>query len=228
MAQSGVNPRGSSEKVVAAMTQMLEPLPDDWRFYGELEIAPTLAGALEAFGAAGYHGTSVRDIAGRVGLTVPALYYHHGNKEGMLVELLVGSVQHLDRRTRQAVQEAGDDPAACFSNFVECVALYMAHRRGLAFLDAEMRALSPRNRRAYAKVRKQLEDLLRIIVEQGVATGQFRVTHPDDTVRALLGMLQAIPTWYDPAGLLSPTELASRYVQIARQAVGAITEPALG
>jgi len=202
------------------MTAMLEPVPEDWRRFDALELAPTLAGAMEAFHEKGYHATSVRDIANRVGLTVPALYYHHGSKEGMLVELLSGSVQHLHARVRRSVADAGADPAARFANFVECVVLFTTQRRQLAVLDAEIRALSPPNRRAYAKVRKQIEDLLLTIVREGIEAGTFAVSHPQDTVRALLGMFQAVATWYDPEGILSPAELSARYVEIAFQTVG--------
>jgi AcrR family transcriptional regulator len=199
---------------------MLEPVPADWRAFEPLVLPPTLAGAMEAFHEQGYHATSVRDIANRVGLTVPALYYHHGSKEGMLVALLTGSVQSLHARIRRAVDAAELDPVAQFRNFVEAVTLYMANRREGASLDAEIRALSPANRKAYAKVRKQIEDLLLSIVRDGVRTGVFHVPHPEDTVRALLGMIQAVAVWYDPAGVLSPPELAERYVEISLQTVG--------
>jgi AcrR family transcriptional regulator len=199
---------------------MLEAVPDDWRAFEPLVLPPTLAGAMEAFHQQGYHATSVRDIAHRVGLTVPALYYHHGSKEGMLVALLTGSVQHLHARTRLAVSDAGADPEAQFRNFIEALVLYMANRREMAVLDAEIRALSPANRKVYAKTRKQIEDLCLSIVRGGVSAGVFTVAHPEDTVRALLGMYQAVATWYDPAGVLSPPELAERYVEISLQTVG--------
>lgn len=203
------------------MTAMLEVVPDDWRRFDDLRLPPTLAGAMAAFHEQGYHATSVRDVANRVGLTVPALYYHHGSKEGMLVELLTGSVQHLSARLCLAVAHAGEDAGEQFANFVECLVLFMAYRREVATLDTEIRALSATNRRAYAKVRKQIEQQLLQIVGAGIDAGTFTVTHPEDTVRALLGMIQAVATWYDPAGLLKPAQLATRYVEIASRTVGA-------
>jgi AcrR family transcriptional regulator len=205
--------------------ELLEPVPEDWRYFPALELPLTLSGALAAFKEHGYHGTSVRDIANRIGLTVPALYYHHGSKEGTLVALLAGSVGHLAGRVRLAVAAAGPDPVDQFANFVECVVLFMTHRGALAGLDSEIRALSAPNRRAYAKVRKQVEDACRGIVEAGVESGDFTVAHVEDTVRALLGMLQAIATWYDVKGALTPEVLARRYVEICLQTVGATRVP---
>jgi len=57
----------------------------DWRLYEPLELTPILTAALEAFYEHGFHGTTVRDIARRVGQTVPSLYYHHDSKEGAFV-----------------------------------------------------------------------------------------------------------------------------------------------
>ena len=47
-----------------------------------------LAVALELFGARGYEGTSIRDIADRMGMTKAAVYYHFPAKESLLAELL--------------------------------------------------------------------------------------------------------------------------------------------
>jgi AcrR family transcriptional regulator len=205
---------------VAAVSEELEGVPDDWRRFDPVELPAILAGAAAAFHEQGYHAASVRDIANRAGLTVPALYYHYGSKEGMLVALLNGGVSHLYARVRSAVAGAAPTPTARFSNHIEAVTLFMVHRRQFAVLDSEIRALSPANRRTYAKLRKQVEDLLLSIVRDGVAAGEFIVAHPEDTVRALLGMIQAVATWYDPAGLLTPDQLAQRYVEISLQTVG--------
>jgi hypothetical protein len=47
-----------------------------WRETGPLELAPILQAALDALYENGFHGTPVRDIARRVGDTLPALYCH--------------------------------------------------------------------------------------------------------------------------------------------------------
>src|SRR5919205_193826 len=120
------------------MAEELEGVPTDWRQFAPLELPPILSGAAEAFHEQGYHATSVRDIANRVGLTVPALYYHYGNKEGMLVALLNGGVSHLYARCRRAVADAEPTATARFSHVIEAITLFMAHRRQYAGLDSEI------------------------------------------------------------------------------------------
>jgi len=202
-------------------TSSVEAPPGAWRQADDEDLTPILSTARDLFYEVGFHGTTVRDIAGRVGVTVPALYYHHSNKEAILTALLDRSISSVIRRCRQAVAESGDDPVQRFRNLIECLALYMANHRKSAAMDAEIRALSPKARTRYSEQRRQVERMLVDIIEQGVASGVFEVTSPRDTGRALLGMIQAITLWFSPdRGQLTAQELAARYVDIAAHTVG--------
>ena len=195
--------------------------PGAWRHADDEDLSPILATARDLFYEVGFHGTTVRDIAGRVGVTVPALYYHHANKEAILSALLDRSISSVIERCEQALSEAADDPADRFRNLVECLALYMANHRKSAAMDAEIRALSPAARKLYSIQRRRVEQMVADTIAQGVAAGVFEVTSPSDTGRALLGMIQAITLWFSPGGgRLTAPELALRYVDIAQQTVG--------
>ncbi|MFD5128908.1 TetR/AcrR family transcriptional regulator [Streptomyces olindensis] len=192
----------------------------EWRHYGELALPPLLEAALEEFRAHGYHGGSVRAIAGRVGVTLPTLYYHYGSKQGLLVALLMGSMHDVLVRARHALEEAGDRPEDQLVNVVEAITLYMTHRRRIAFLDGEIRHLEPDNRARYSAEREELSVMLRLIAADGVADGTFTTPYPTEAVRAVLSMCQAVATWYRPDGPLTEAEVAQRYVTLALAAVG--------
>jgi AcrR family transcriptional regulator len=195
--------------------------PGAWRAGDDEELTPILSVARDLFYEVGFHGTTVRDIAARVGVTVPALYYHHANKEAILAALLDRSISAVIWRCEQALAEAGEDPADRFRNLIECLALYMASHRKSAAMDAEIRALSDETRKRYSGQRRQVEMMLVDTIAQGVAAGAFEVASPRDTGRALLGMIQAITLWFDPErGRLTAPELATRYVDIAGHTVG--------
>jgi AcrR family transcriptional regulator len=201
---------------------MTEP---GWRDCEPLDLSPTLSGALAAFREHGYHGTTVRDVARRVGVTVPALYYHHGSKQGMLVALFDVAMADLLQRVELALADAGVDPQMRFRNIVEAIALHMTYRRDLAMIDSELRYLDPESRAHYVAQRDKVQRLLNKAISDGSKVGIFHVAHPVDTTRALLGMLLAIATWYRPGGRLSPTQLAERYVEIALNTVGFTRRP---
>jgi len=185
-----------------------------------IALSGTLDAALEAFNEHGYHGATVRDIAGRVGVTVPALYYHHENKEAMMFSLLDAGITHIAALCKE-VETSTEDPRERFDLLVECVVRYMAVSTKLAHLDAEIRALSPTNRRSYSAKRAKVEGCLRKAVEDGIDNGVFHLADPRDTVRAMLGMIQAITTWYRPGGQVGLDELVRRYQSYAARLVGA-------
>ncbi|MCX5402087.1 TetR/AcrR family transcriptional regulator [Streptomyces sp. NBC_00102] len=191
-----------------------DPTPQaaHWRSYGPLELHPILLHAMEAFNEHGYHGTSVRDIARRVGVTVPALYYHYENKQALLATLLEASIKDVLDRCRAAAAEAGDDPLARICGMVESIVLYMAHRRRLAFLDTEIRSLEPQNRARYVALRDYLEHMLLDAVETGRATGVFTTPFPADAVRSVLVMCQGVANWFRADGPLTAEEVAERHV----------------
>jgi AcrR family transcriptional regulator len=67
-----------------------------------------LAAASELFAQLGYEKTAVKQIAGRVGVSVGALYSHFSGKEEILRELLENSMRELRRRSDAAC--SADDP----------------------------------------------------------------------------------------------------------------------
>lgn len=198
----------------------------NWRRLEPLDLTPILSAALDAFYETGFHGTSVREIARRVGVTVPALYYHHENKEGLLIALLELSTSDVLARAHAADEDGGDDAVQRLSNVIEAIVLRMTNRARLAALEGEVRYLSPENRQRYRVVRKGVEELVRTIVEDGSKAGVFAVDDPAETTRALLGMCQSIPRWYHAEGTLSPEAVAQKYVAIALKVVGADAPPA--
>ncbi|MFD4192691.1 TetR/AcrR family transcriptional regulator [Amycolatopsis thermoflava] len=212
-------------KAAARKTRPVRGGRGDWRNFEPLDLTPLLAAALQAFYERGFYGTSVRDIARRVGQTVPSLYYHHENKEGVFVALLEKGTLEVAWRAQAAVEDAGDRPDLQFVNMIEAVVLYMTHRVKLATLDVELRYLSSPNRRRYAAIRKEVEDLLVRVVTDGTVQGFFTVTQPAETARALLGMCQSIARWYHPTGPMTPEEVARRYVDIALMSVGVHERP---
>lgn len=193
----------------------------DWRVLEPMELSPILTAALDAFYETGFHGTSVREIARRVGVTVPALYYHHENKEGLLIALLELSTSDVLSRAHAADEDADGDPVRRLSHVIEAIVLRMTMRARLAALEGEARYLSPENRQRYREVRKGVERLVRQIVEDGVEAKVFDVDDPAETTRALLGMCQSIPRWYHAEGTLGPEAVAQKYVHIALKTVGA-------
>lgn len=191
-----------------------------WRSFGPLPLDPVAAAAAAAFVEVGYHGASVRDVAARAGLSVPALYHHHRSKQDMLVAVLDVLMADLDGRMAAAAAEADvrapGDPVVRFRLLVECLALEHAHRGEHASIAAsEMRSLEPANRERIDRMRRDVQDAVTAAVRAGVAAGAFRTRHPVDAARAVVTLCTSLVQWYRRDGPLSPQEVAARSVELA-------------
>jgi len=178
--------------------------------------------ARRLFARHGYEGVSMRDIAAAVGIRQSAIYNHFSGKQEMLVEVMVdhmqpvfdsllveldgvnGSAQQLETFARFHVRYHFDQPNEVF----------------LAYM--ELRSLEEPGRSKVMALRNAYEAVLRDILEQGMQSGQFKITIPAVTARGLLAMLTAVTVWFREDGALSREEVTESYVQATMQSVGLI------
>lgn len=206
-------------------SQAEQPAADDadpdWRAYGPIQLDTVLTATLASIMETGYHGSSVRDIAARCGLSVPGLYHYYPSKQAMLVALLDLTMNDLLRRSRGALAES-DDPVERFCRLVECLALYHTHRQQLAFVGAsEMRSLEPDSRRRIAAMRNEQQHMMHREVDAAVKEGRFTTSRPHEASRAVVTLCTALAQWFHPAGPLKPEEIAEHYVGFALDLVRA-------
>ncbi|WP_168698499.1 TetR/AcrR family transcriptional regulator [Gordonia paraffinivorans] len=202
----------------------------DWRRREPVPLPPTLVAAKRAFYERGFHGTSIRDIASRAGVSLPTLYYHHDNKLGILVELLEAAMTSVLAWVGAAI-EAGDTPSEKLSNAIESIVLHMTSDLELASVAHEFRHLAADDPRRdnYVAMRTETENMLAEVIEAGRESGEFRFDEDiKDVLRYLFGACQAVTTWYRPSGARTPAEVARSYALISLRVVGAQNVDHLG
>lgn len=149
-----------------------------------------LAAALELFNTRGYAATTVREIVEAAGVTKPVLYYHFQSKEGIYLHLMENGFEEFAGVVREA--EARRGPAAD-----RLRALFAATYRLLQNHLAEVRLMHaiyygpPQGAPAfdYDTPHQQFEDAVRRIVEEGIASGEFRGGDPEAMTWAAIGAL---------------------------------------
>lgn len=189
----------------------------DWRTYGDSGLPRILQAALEAFAEHGYHGTSIRDIAARSGLSVPGLYHHHRSKQEILAALMAATMEELLGRSRAALADAGEDPAAGFDLVVESMVRFHMARRASAFVaSSEMRSLGAADRAAHVAARDAQQGMLRDLLQRGAAAGTFAARRPNEVARAVSTLCVGVASWYREDGAESAEALVARQVALAR------------
>ena len=179
-----------------------------------------LDAAAEAFADKGFHATTTRDIAARVGLSPAAVYVHFATKEDLLYELSLVGHQAALEVVAAAVGRAPGDPAAQLQAVVADFAAWHARRRRTArVVQYELAALTPEHRDVIRRLRRAIQDRVRDLLTSGVAAGEFVVPDVPGTALALLSLVVDVARWYDPAGVRSPDDVGALYADLALRMV---------
>ena len=202
-----------------------EPDTGGWRDFAEPTVPPLLLSAVETFVEEGYHGTTMRTLAARAGLSVPGLYHHYNSKQSIMVEIMERAMDDLRWRSLSALAEAGDSVEEQLRLHIECLVMFHANRGQLAFLAAsEIRSLQPETRARHIAARDRQQRILQAIVDQGVEDGLFSVISARETCRALVTMCTGVAQWFHRHGPLTAEDIAAQYVVIALRALGQLLD----
>jgi AcrR family transcriptional regulator len=178
--------------------------------------------AIRLFHDRGYHGTSIRDIAGEANVGIATLFHHHGSKSELLRGIMNAGFDELLTEMQAAVAAAGEDPTARLSAAVRThVRRHCESPMESAIATSELRSLEPPHLDELAAKFDQVHALFSSAIEDGVATGAFACEAPRETARALHAMCSAVTNWYRPDGPMSPDDVAELYVGMALRLVGA-------
>ncbi|WP_168583523.1 TetR/AcrR family transcriptional regulator [Gephyromycinifex aptenodytis] len=180
-----------------------------------------LLAAVEAFGTRGYKGTTTRDIALAAGMSPAAIYVHHRSKEELLFVVCEAGHLELLAEVEQAISKA-TDPRERLTGVMRAFVVEHAINQATArVVNDEVGSLGPEHREHIIGLRRQLDEHVRRIVEDGVAAGMFDAPDPSMTTRALLSLGMDVARWFLPGGRWSVEQIADRYCEFALRMVGA-------
>ncbi|GAA2895362.1 TetR/AcrR family transcriptional regulator [Pseudonocardia halophobica] len=185
--------------------------------------AAILEASIATMAEHGYHGTSVRDIALRAGLSPAALYHHFPSKQAVLAMIMERGIEALLTRTREALERAGDEPADQLRALVEVQVLFhLEDQRGTLLGTSELRALEEPVRTPHLAKRHAQQRMFDEVVARGVELGAFRTPLPNEASRAIVVMCTGVASWFSPEGPASPEEMVGRYQRLALDMVDAV------
>jgi len=197
----------------------------DWRRYEPLRLDAILAAALAEFLELGYHGTSMRRISARSGVSIAGIYDHYESKQSILMRIIDVTMVDLEWRIAAAAQE-GAGVIGRFCCAVENLALFHTYRRELGVIGvSEVRALEEQNRMAVAARRDRQQRIVDAMVIDGTRAGLFATAVPEDAARLVVSMCAGLSNWWRPGGRLSPESVAAEYVEFALRLVDCRERP---
>jgi AcrR family transcriptional regulator len=175
-----------------------------------------LTTAAELFSRQGYHAVGIRELADAVGLSTSTLYHYYRTKQEILFAIIDRFLHEFAEKLLAGLRDTSIPPRRRIERaVVDHVVISVRRREELLVGGPVLNALDPDQRAAINGLRRQYRDAVRDTIEEGVASGDFRVADPTLTAMAILDMLDGIRAWYQPDGGLSLDALAERYRALA-------------
>lgn len=138
----------------------------------------------------GYHGLSMREIAEKVGVSKPALYYHFKDKEELFCAVLNTGLEEIGKMI-DSIMTQPIDSCRKISLFMEYVLTQPTEQRAVIRLGTqEISQLSLASRQDFDKTyRHQFIGKLRAMIQTGIDDGEFREMDADIATWGLLGLM---------------------------------------
>ena len=169
-----------------------------------------LKSAAAAFRRRGYHGASVDEIASALEMTKGNLYYYFKNKEDILFACHDYSLDLL-LALMTDVQAEPSSPEAKLRRLVLAFVHLILDELHATALTLDPEALSPPLLKKIIAKRDQFDHGIRDIIQQGIDQGVFTPGDPKMIEFAMMGAINWIAKWFDPAGPQTSTTIGDAF-----------------
>jgi TetR/AcrR family transcriptional regulator len=137
-------------------------------------------------------------------------YYYFRNKEEILFACHEYSHDRLQELLDQVVRSTAPPDEKLRRLIVSTVHVILDELHGTALL-LDLEALTPAHLKAVIVRRDRFDRGMRMILEEGIATGVFAPGDPKLVGFAMLGALNWIARWFNPGGPASSDQIATRF-----------------
>ena len=164
--------------------------------------------AQRLFHERGFQATSVRDIAGAMGIQAGSLYSHIESKDDLLWEIassasdrffeMIEPLAASDHLVPQKLRDVIRGHVHVMTEDLAAAAVY----------STEWRHLSDDRKKQFIERRDRYESIIRNLVSQGIEQGHFGPFDPSAATLVILSTLNWIYQWFRPDGRMTPDDLA--------------------
>ncbi|MGW5054381.1 TetR/AcrR family transcriptional regulator [Actinokineospora sp. NPDC004072] len=179
-----------------------------------------MAAAVAAFGERGYHATTTRDIATAAGMSPAALYVHFPSKAAVLAAISRSGHEKALAMVTAAASGPGDPPARMRALVTEFTAWHARRHQVARIVQYELSALPQPDHDLVVGLRRQTDAVVRSLIEEGVASGDFHVADVRSAARAVLSLGIDVARWYTPDTRPDPDALGAEYASLVLAMLG--------
>jgi TetR/AcrR family transcriptional regulator, cholesterol catabolism regulator len=163
--------------------------------------------ATELFYEQGYHATTMRDIASRVGIKAGSLYNHFPGKQDILVQISLQTTRELQAGAVSRLEGVEDAEEGLRAYLQWHVVFHAKNRLASRVADGQLHALSDENRRAVVEVRDAHEQLLTDLLRRGVDELGWEIADQRVIAIGIATMCTEVDAWFRDDGPLSAEQV---------------------
>jgi len=189
----------------------------------EVKRNAVLQTAAQLFNERGFHATSLDDIAERLNVSKPTLYYYVESKDQILLECVKTALDLMQAgigEVRAAGGSAIDQLKACMRIYSGVV----TQDFGMCVIRIGEDPLPAPLRKELRRLKAGIDGQFRRLIEDGVAEGSIAPCDPKMAAFMLAGALSWIGRWYRPDGELTPDQIADQGIELLLN--GVLNRPA--
>ena len=183
-----------------------------------LKRGALLREAGRAFSLRGYHNTSLEDVAKTLDVTKAALYYYVTNKQEILFECHMMSLDFGDEAMKYS-EEHGKTGLEKILLLIDKYVKTITSEMGSFAVLGEYDALESQNKAIIGKRRDKFDRGFRKLISEGIADGTVRAVDPKLTVFFFMGSINWMTRWFTTEGPLTGEQVARQLVDLVEGAL---------
>ena len=181
-----------------------------------------LAEAAKLFKDRGYTGTSMRDLAGQVGMEAASMYNHIKSKDELL-DTICFRISDTYISQLQAIEQQGIPFSEKLSSLVRLhIRLMVEDGAAVSVANHDWKYLPEPRLTEFKQARKNYEKGFAALIAAGIAAGEFRPVNVSVALFTVLSAVRWVELWYRPGRGLSAEELESNILTVL---LGGLAQP---
>lgn len=181
--------------------------------------------AAQVFNEKGYMASTLDEVAERLNVTKPTLYYYIKNKDEILYECVRIGLTML----QDAITEVGASGGSAMDKLVAAMHKYseiVTMDFGMCIIRVGEDPLPAESQRKLRRIKASIDREFRELIRQGISEGSIAPCDPKIAAFTLAGALSWIGRWYNPGGPLSPDDIARQCIALLINGLRNGPEPA--
>jgi AcrR family transcriptional regulator len=172
--------------------------------------------AVQMFIEKGYRQTSLDDVAKKLKITKPALYYYFHNKEEIYLECYRRGIA-MTQQSLERIHSHRGSGLEKVAGFIHTYTTIIAKDFGLFLVRQDDRELSPEAQAEVRAEKRKIDQSLRAFLQQGVEDGSIRSCNVRLAAFSLAGAIHSLASWFEPGGTLTAEEVGAEFTQTLTQ-----------